>query len=245
MYAIFLQPITIVVGLILRFLYHPPKQKEEFVIIDAPISALYEDRLSTLDLNYLYTNGDCAKFLGMYYWATGYEHAWQKVMPLCDTSRSCFHRNPVVLDLNKEVKFSRDMLSGFMGAIAHRIFTTTLSSIEKNILAVIWNYSSFSKWPMLLSHATKGKTFDRGFIWSPWRLWDTMDLTRLLTWLYLGYKITDKKRYFITYCFVYIFSFPALFLSTHDGSFFISKVWYISSCLSFKYAKHYYWLYAK
>lgn len=216
LYVVIVQPITIVIGFILRFMYHLPPEKKD---INIPESLLLQDmcenRLRTLSLERLRTNGDCAKFLGMYYWATGNENIWKDIVALCDIKSKCFHRTPKVTNADAETKFSGDMLSGFMGALAHRITTNKLTSVEKVILTTIWDYSSFSGWPMLLNHATKGKTFERGFIWAPWRLWDTMDLVRLLTWLYLGYKISHKKSYLITYYIVYILTLPALLLSTY------------------------------
>lgn len=231
LYAVIVQPITIVLGFILRLLYHMPKMLRDAIPADIPsVNDMANLRMSTLDRNFLLTNGDCAKFLGMYAWATGRDEDWDNIMRLCDPDNKCFHRTPVVPDPENEVIFSGDMLSGVMGAIADRLLTKGLTDNDKNILSTIWNYTSWKGWPMVFTHPTKGKDiFNRGCIWRPWRIFDTFDVLELLVWLYLGYKITSKKSYLIAYYFVYIISAPMLFISTHDGTFFIGRVYALSA----------------
>ena len=231
--VIILQPVTIIVGFIGRFLWHPPKYHPEFTDINNSsgdydkknicLEKMYTERNKQLNKNKLLTNGDCAKFLGMYYWATDDEYYWNQIMLLCDKEHKCFHRTPIVENPAEEVQFSTDMLSGFLGAIAYRMCTYGLTDSERDILGTIWDYSSFEKWPMLLNHQTQGKTFGRGFVWEPWRVWDTMKDIRHMLWLYLGYKITNKKRYLVAYWLNYILLFPMFMISVHDCSVFIGR----------------------
>ena len=230
-YAILIQPITIILGFILRWLWCPPKMKKE----DLPenkisIEDMCKEREQTLDLNFLLDSGDCAKFLGMYSWASNKQDIWDLVMKLCDTKTNCFRRTPNIDDTDNDTIFSGDMLSGVMGAISDKYLSQSLTEEEKQILTNIWNHTSWDGWPMVFDHPTKGKDiFNRGCIWRPWRIFDTFDVIELLVWLCLGYKITSSKKYIVTYWYVLIFSFPMLMLSTHDASFWIGRVYALSA----------------
>lgn len=231
------QPVAVVVGFLLRFLYHPPKLDEEFAEYskkpifdyeDPSIYTMYHKRLKSFDYKKLLSYGDCAKFLGMYYWATDSEQAWRDTMRLCDKEHRVLHRTPEVKDLYNETHFSTDMMSGFLGAVTHRILKRGLTGEEKETLTAIWNHTTWDGMPLVLDHVGKGKELNRNCVYEPWRVWDTQEEVRMLLWLKLGHLITGERRYIIAYWMYYVFLLPMMLLSVHDGTIWVGKYYFQS-----------------
>lgn len=61
--ALFFQPLSIIVGNILRFCWHPPKYKKYEHNVNKSINEIAEERESTLSIDFLKNMGDSAKFL--------------------------------------------------------------------------------------------------------------------------------------------------------------------------------------
>jgi hypothetical protein len=195
---------------------------------ELPFSLMYETRKQSFDYKRLLSYGDCAKFLGMYYWATGSEQAWKDVMRLCDKEHKVLHRTPEVPDLYTETHFSTDMMSGFLGAVVHRHIKRGLTDSEKETLTAIWNHTTWEGLPMVLDHVGKGKELNRNCVYEPWRVWDTQEEVRMLLWLKMGHLITGERRYIIAYWMYYICLLPMMLLSVHDGTIWVGKYYFQS-----------------
>lgn len=224
--AVILQPIGLILSIIGRFTWHPPKLHESFNCITSltPIF-MRADCLASLDHKRLTENGDSAKFIGLYYAAVynkaDYaEQAWSYVKALFDVENRTFRRTATHPEYPT---FSGDMLSGMLLAIATRLRVLTVQ--EKEDLTAIWKRCSFEGWPMLIPHPIEGKSFERGFIWTPWRIYSSGSLLTLLIWLKLGAKVTGKWYYTLFYWLAYILHAPMLWLGTGDGQVFIGNVY--------------------
>lgn len=155
---------------------------------------------------------------------------------------------------NKErynnVNFSGDMLSGFLYWVAAELTSDKLKSaficmpleIKEKLIKWFNNTTFESKDPFgnskrLLTFVNANKspenpfviepqTDDRGYIFRIYGLGP--DLIRLLTWLYIGYQITEEKRYLILYKFLKIGYFPLYLANSVDYGIFFKRYMCIS-----------------
>lgn len=121
--------------------------------------------------------------------------------------------------------FSTDMASGYLGGLTERILNTGLSKEEKIELTKIWDNITFNKLPITIPHPVHGKRFDRGVLFEPWKFWCCDPIILGLCWLYLGWLITNKKKYLFLYWFLAITHIFELILSPGDISIFIKNVY--------------------
>lgn len=232
---IIFQPIRVVVGFTMRFLFKLP-----LVVLPGraviPITQLYalaDRRYETLDRQkYGVEDMDSAKFLGMLAYAApeGSEVAKverSRVMDLCSPNGGLYRclQRPYPDDA---VPFSNDMLSGFLLAVFR--FLPSLTAVERESLRKVWNMVSFSGFPLLTANpAGKKKLFERGHIFAPWDILGSEGVLTALAWLFLGYKVTGERRYLVAYLTMKILNLPTLIFTCPDAQIWCGPVYAYSA----------------
>lgn len=230
--AFLLQPIQILLGIVIRFLWHPPALSTEMQAAEPgteDIKTLFVTACQNLDMQWLRSHWDAGKFLSMYAWATNSPSAWQDVMSMVDEQAGTLHRNPRGFWKQSVKTFSGDQLSGWMGAVANRIAHIGLSAEEKRRISIVWENISFSGFPMIIPHYVTGKSLKLGVIWRPWQVWNSASIIKLMTWLLIGREVTGKRSCSALFYLVYVLFFPALLLASPDGEIFLGKFYACSA----------------
>lgn len=226
--SLILQPIRIVLGFIMRFLWHPPRAQD--VSADrsrAQVYARAQELIPTLNRNTYGQGGDSAKFLGMLYYATRKLEDWKNVMALvCDDgSLKRNLKDPYPKD---SVPFSSDMLSGFMLAVAAHL--PVISDEDRKRLAKVWELTTWKGWPLLTSDPSYGKKpFNRGHVWRPWWVIGSEEVLSAMAWLRIGYDLTGKTRYLVGYWAFLVLQIPSLIFGCTDAQIWLGPFYYTAA----------------
>ncbi len=226
--SILLQPFRCIIGFALRFCWHPPKGVKPGHSRDlSELTAIAQERLKTLSRVVYGQGGDSAKFMGMLYYATGELAEWLNIMKLVQPDGS-LRRNLKDPYPDDSVPFSGDMLSGFLLAVLRRL--PDMTDDERERLTKVWERSTWEGFPLLIAHPVEGKkVFARGHVWRPWWIMGSEDILGALAWLYLGYKVTGKKRYLLAYYSMMVLQAPSLVLGCPDAQIWIGNVYGIAA----------------
>lgn len=228
--SIFLQPVRIFLGFLLRFAWQPPAMAypSGSTLSLADLKDRAAELCASLDRNKYGQDADSAKFLGMLYCATGKEADWQNVMALVTDDgrlKRCL-KDPYPEDARP---FSTDMASGFILAVFKRL--PLLTQDERDKLAKLWERVIWQGFPFLITSANegKGKLFERGHIWRPWWVLGSEEALSALVWLRLGYELTGRLKYKIAYRAFFLLQYPALALASADSQVWLGPVVAISA----------------
>lgn len=215
--AILLQPVRLVLGFIMRFLWHPPKQAERSIPTMSldEINAIAESRAGALGDKY-YIGGDAAKFLGMMY-HIHYITA-DMFLRLFDEDGSV-RRNLKDPYTAEEETFSTDMAAGLMLGI--RSLKLKYDSVSN-----MFERTTFKGFPMLFASSQRGKElFGRGHIYRPWWIHGSEDVLTGLAWLRLAYEHTRERRYNIASWVWFILHLPTILLACPDAQIWLGRVY--------------------
>lgn len=216
--ALLLQPFRVVLGFVMRFLWHPPKT-DIYTGIDIKtieeLKVIAETRRPKLSGEY-YSGGDAAKFLGMmYHIGILQESVFLKLF----TEDGQVRRNLKTPYTEDEETFSTDMAAGLMLGITGlpRGYEQVCSMFER---------TTFKGCPMLFSSYLRGKElFGRGHIYRPWWIHGSEDVLTGLAWLRLAYYYTEERRYNVASWFWFILHLPTILLACPDAQIWVGRVY--------------------
>ena len=114
-------------------------------------------------------------------------------------------------------KFDFNDLSGVMIAIVNRLNTKTLKQEYRDKLILFWNKCTFDSPLMEIKYTNKNDETIKMF--NPFTASKLNSILFLLTWLEVGFRLTDDVRYRQMYKRYRLFSVPLMWLKVTDNSF--------------------------
>ena len=243
--AVILQPIRLILGFLARFTWIKPKVDKYFINSNNYIKTYYNnlvkkipELVNRLDKNKYGLDDDSAKFLGMLYAALYLDYRLENNK--FKEQRENFLRL-VTEDgkLKRNLKepypedcpdFSTDMLSGFMLGVYASLQDSDKTEEGINKLAKVWDNCTFKKFPLLVDSYKRGKKlFGRGHVYRFWWVLGCEEILMALTWLMLGYKVTNQKRYLVCYKLLKWLELPSLLLTCPDAQIKLGNIIYLSA----------------
>lgn len=231
--VVLFQWIRIIIGGLLRFLWHPVKATPWFDGTIAPVPptssgewiAAAKAKLSKVSEEYAQM-GDAGKFFPLCVAASGY------AVEAIDTLRKFWTLDPVPrfrrsLDPQDDDKaFSIDQASGMLYTLAELLSRGLLTDEDKARLTQVFNHITFSGAPMCVPDSQGKKSFlGVGQIYRPYNVSSSRPHVVFETWCQVAYKVSGDWRYAVLYWLSKILLVFSALLSTGDGSFWIGRVY--------------------
>lgn len=225
--SLLLQPIRCVIGFLMRFTWYPPEYQVEDNSLKLEELKTKADKLyNSLDRDKYGIDNDSAKFLGMLAFAKP-DKEFSNFMKLVDDSGNI--KRCLKEPYDDEIPdFSTDMLSGLILGVYGNL--NNLSEEDREKLTKVWDKATWEGFPLLISSFNKGKAlFKRGHVYRFWWVIGSEEILMALSWLYLGYKLTNSKKYLICYWFMMIMLLPSILFACPDAQVFIGRLYHLSA----------------
>ena len=184
--------------------------------------------LENYDDSELAEDGDNPKFYGMLDHAVGdkTDKYFNKLMSYIDENGVMGRYAPGHPKRDSAPNISGDMMSGINLSITNRLIARSIPNEYKEKLRKFFELTIFIKPVQTFSDPEEGKYSNQGTIYTP--LYEsTPGLCKLLSYLYLGYKVTGEDRYHFWYKMFYYVSYPLLKLKFSDANIFYDNFYVI------------------